>query len=256
MKAFVVYAHPEPKSFNAALKDAALRTLNESGHEVVVSDLYAMQFKCVIDHADFGAPVNPDFLQIPLEQEAAHDAGTTAPDIAAEQAKLLWADLVLFQFPLWLYGQPAIMKGWCERVFSSGFAHEVKPDPASRRWFERGALAGKRALLSLTCAGAESAYAPEGRHGDIHRILWPVHNALRYSGFDVLAPFISYAVLRAGEDRRQARLAELDARLRGIEREPPLPFHRLDEYGEDHRLTAGISPRTAGQHRLGRPEDG
>ncbi len=44
MKVLYVYAHPEPKSFNDALKDTALAALQEKGHEVMLSDLYAMKF--------------------------------------------------------------------------------------------------------------------------------------------------------------------------------------------------------------------
>nr|WP_281411479.1 NAD(P)H-dependent oxidoreductase [Enterovirga sp. DB1703] len=244
----MVFAHPEPKSFNAALRDRAVDVLRECGHAVVVSDLYEMKFKAVIDHDDFPDPLNPAMLQIPLEQEAAHARGTTAADIAAEQRKLIAADLVIFQFPLWLYGLPAILKGWCERVFSSGFAHETTPS-GERRWFENGGLKGRRAMLSLTCAGAETAFQPDGRHGDMDRILWPIHNALRYAGFDVLPPVVSYAVLRGGELGRANALDRLEGRLRGIETDTPIPFHSLDEYDDAHRLKAGIAPRTPGQHR-------
>lgn len=40
----IVYAHQEPKSFNAALKDVAMETLQCEGHDVVISDLYQMNF--------------------------------------------------------------------------------------------------------------------------------------------------------------------------------------------------------------------
>jgi NAD(P)H dehydrogenase (quinone) len=249
MKILIVYAHPEPKSFNNALKDRAIQVFKEASHDVIVSDLYQMRFKCIIDEQDFTARANPEVLQIPFEQEAAQQRGTTAPDIAAEQEKLLWADLVLFQFPLWLYSQPAILKGWMERVFSSGFAHEVKSQSEGRRWFENGGLRGKRAMLSLTCAGADSAYEPTGRHGDINRILWPIHNALRYSGFDVIPPFVSYAVLRGGDPRRQQLLCDFEKRLKAVWNTPPLPFHRLTEYDEAHQLLDNIAPVTAGQWR-------
>ncbi|KAK3581587.1 hypothetical protein CHS0354_025097, partial [Potamilus streckersoni] len=43
-RVLIVYAHQEPRSFNGALKDEAVRTLRENGYEVEVSDLYAMQF--------------------------------------------------------------------------------------------------------------------------------------------------------------------------------------------------------------------
>ena len=48
----IVYAHPEKKSFNAALLECAVRTLEDEGHEVVVSDLYAMGFDPLISRKD------------------------------------------------------------------------------------------------------------------------------------------------------------------------------------------------------------
>jgi NAD(P)H dehydrogenase (quinone) len=53
MNIFIVYAHPEPKSFNGAMKDIAVETLQNAGHEVVVSDLYAMQFNAIVGVDDF-----------------------------------------------------------------------------------------------------------------------------------------------------------------------------------------------------------
>jgi NAD(P)H dehydrogenase (quinone) len=54
MKTLIVYAHPEPKSLNNSLKDLAVSTLTSIGHEVRVSDLYAMNWKAVVDAADYG----------------------------------------------------------------------------------------------------------------------------------------------------------------------------------------------------------
>ena len=53
MKSLIVYAHPEPKSFNGALKDKAVETLEAQGYEVKVSDLYAMDFDPVARKEDF-----------------------------------------------------------------------------------------------------------------------------------------------------------------------------------------------------------
>ena len=52
MKTLIVYAHPEPQSLNNSLKDLAVSTLQDTGHEVRVSDLYAMNWKAVVDAAD------------------------------------------------------------------------------------------------------------------------------------------------------------------------------------------------------------
>ena len=239
MKVLLVHAHPEPLSFNAALKDAAVAALQGQGHAVRVNDLHAMHFNPVLDARDFPVRDFPERLVIPREQSAAFANGTTAPDIAAEHAKLAWADAVLFQFPLWMYGLPAIMKGWFDRVFSEGFVN----DPPKGKFFDRGGMAGKRAMLSLTTGGKPGGFAPNGRHGPIDVILWPIHNALRFQGFDVVAPFAAYDVVRSDDAARQAQIAVYRDRLAGLFAETPLPFHNLDEYDLSGGLKPGVAPR-------------
>ena len=109
MKTLIVYAHPEPKSLNSSLKDLAVSTLEAAGHEVRVSDLYSMRWKAVVDAADFGPDASSP-LKVARDSGRAFDAGTLTPDVLREQEKLLWADTIIFQFPLWWYGMPAILK--------------------------------------------------------------------------------------------------------------------------------------------------
>lgn len=115
MKVLLIYAHPEPRSLNGALKNFAVRHLQQAGHEVQVSDLYAMRWKAGYDADDSGAPPVGEFWRPTLDSKQAFAQGTQSADIAAEQEKLLWADTVIFQFPLWWFSMPAIMKGWIDR---------------------------------------------------------------------------------------------------------------------------------------------
>jgi NAD(P)H dehydrogenase (quinone) len=160
MNVFIVYAHPEPRSLNGALKDLAVRTLKAAGHEVRVSDLYAMAWKAAADGADF---LDRDAEQRLIYIDASKRAfagGTQTADITAEQEKLLWADAVILQFPLWWFSMPAILKGWVERVFAYGFAYGVGVHGGDR-WGDRygeGTLLGRRALLSITIGGRAPHY--------------------------------------------------------------------------------------------------
>ena len=116
MKALIVYAHPEPKSFNGAMKDLAVETLRGRGDEVEVTDLYAMRFKAVVGADDFhGERADPEFLSIAAEQTRACETGTLASDIVTEQKKLARAEILILQFPIWWFGMPAILKGWADR---------------------------------------------------------------------------------------------------------------------------------------------
>jgi len=229
MNVLVVFAHPSPTSFNAALKDAAVETLRQAGHEVEISDLYAMAFKAAADGADFPAPVDPENLNYAAEQAAAYQSGTTAADLKAEQAKLGRADLVFFQFPLWWYSAPAILKGWLERVMSMGFAY------GAGRMFDQGGLGGTKAMLSFTTHGFESSYAEDGWHGPMTDVLTPLHQGLRFVGFDILPPFVAYNVLRCSDTERAAMIDDLKKQLVTLPETAVLPYPPLAAYDDQGR---------------------
>src|SRR5690349_25065224 len=115
MNVLLVYAHPEPRSLNGALKDFAAARLEASGHAVQVSDLYAMNWKASLDASDSVVPPIGKRFDPSLDSKHAFENGLQSEDIAREQQKLLWADAVILQFPLWWFSMPAILKGWVER---------------------------------------------------------------------------------------------------------------------------------------------
>ena len=71
MQALLVYAHPEPQAFNAALRDVAIKALQEQGYVVEVSDLYAMNFNPVAGRGDFTECQNSEIFNLSLEQRHA-----------------------------------------------------------------------------------------------------------------------------------------------------------------------------------------
>src|SRR5579859_6193123 len=195
MNILLVFAHPEPRSLNGALRDLAVHELEAQGHAVRVTDLYAEGWKSEISRADFPA-LAPEARLKPAKASAeAFAAGTLTTDVVAEQEKMLWADLLILQFPLWWFTLPAILKGWVERVFSYGFGYGVG-EHSDRHWGDRygeGVLAGKRALLIVTAGGWAEHYAPRGVNGPIDDLLFPIqHGILYYPGYQVLPPFVVY----------------------------------------------------------------
>jgi len=217
MKVFIVYAHPEPKSFNGALFRAAQDVLKETGHEVKVSDLYAMGFNPVVSRKNYTTVKDPEYFKPQIEDMHATEAGGFATDIEGEIRKIEWCDLMLWQHPLWWFGLPAILKGWVDRVFAMGRTY------GGGRLYENGVFKGKRAMLSLTTGGPAEAYAKGGFNGDIHAVLRPVHRGiLQFTGFNVLAPHIIFAPVRLRDDQRRDILEGYARRLRQIEKEPPI----------------------------------
>ncbi|MEQ8665436.1 MAG: NAD(P)H-dependent oxidoreductase [Rhodospirillales bacterium] len=228
MKVLIVHAHPEPKSFSSAMKDAAKATLELAGHEVTVSDLYAMNFKAVADADDFGTRRDPDYLNYALEQRANHEAGELALDIAGEIEKVLACDLLILNAPVFWFSVPAIMKGWIDRVFVSGAFY------GGRRFYDRGGLTGKSALLTMTLGGREHMFGDDAVHGDLETMLRPLlRGTLHYVGMTVLKPFFAYHVPYISADERAAIMGDFCAYLGNIENAPVLSFPSLDDFDDN-----------------------
>ncbi|QEH44091.1 NAD(P)H-dependent oxidoreductase [Chitinophaga sp. XS-30] len=211
MKVLLIYAHPEPKSFNSAMLGAARETLLQAGHDLRISDLYAMPFNPVSGKDNFTALENPHYFKQQLEELHATATGAFAPFIAAEQEKLEWCDLMIWQFPLWWFSVPGILKGWVDRVFAMGRVY------GQGRLYETGVFSGKKALLSLTTGGAAEHYVKDGFNGDMDGILRPIQRGmLEFTGFTVLAPHVVYGPARMSAEERENELQRWRKRLLAV----------------------------------------
>lgn len=248
MKILIVYAHSQPTSFNAALLDTAVRTLESEGHEVRVSDLYAMGFNPVASENDFKERRFPGHLQYDREQKHAVTNHGFSDDIAAEIDKVLWCDLLILQFPLWWYSVPAIMKGWFDRVFVNSLMY------GQLGRFNEGGMRGKRAMVSTTTGCFPGMVEEGGIMGHIDAVLWHLqYGTLAYVGFDVLEPFITWSVRYEEDDARQTYLDAYAERLRHLEQVPLKPAHPVEHFGPDWKLKPGIEPQTFGHQPLRKP---
>jgi putative NADPH-quinone reductase len=102
MRVLVVYCHPCPESFTAAIRDVAMDALKDNGHEVRLVDLYASGFDPVMSAQERRGYHTPGFNEIP---------------VAEQLAELRWCEALVFVYPTWWYGQPAMLKGWLDRVW-------------------------------------------------------------------------------------------------------------------------------------------
>ena len=230
MNIFIVHAHPEPQSFTSAMKDAAVADFTAAGHQVVVSDLYAMNWNPVASAADFGTRGNADYMNYALEQRTNADAQTLAPDIVAELEKLEAADLVIFSFPLYWFSVPAILKGWFDRVFVSGRVY------GGRRFYDQGGLKGKSAMLALTTGGRDHMLSEGGIHGDIKSILMPVlQGTLAYTGMTVLPPYVGYHVPYLSHEARTDILQDFRRHAADWQQHTPLTMPVLAAFDREMR---------------------
>ena len=221
MNTFIVLAHPEPRSFNGALFDTAVASLSAAGHRVQTSDLYRLGFDPVSSRRNFTSGKDPDYLKLQIEEMHASSVGGFAPDIDAELRKLEAADLMIWQFPLWWFGLPAVLKGWVDRVFAMGRTYGYG------HIYETGVFRGKRAVLSLTTGGPAEAYMPDGFNGDLDAILRPIQRGiLEFTGFSVLRPQVHWQPVRVDAQVRQEWLDAWGQRLRNIHAEQPIQVGR------------------------------
>lgn len=241
--ALVVFAHPEPRSFNGTLKDTAVESLTAQGYQVEVSDLYGEGFDPTESPIHYRECTDPEVFAPLAEQRHAYRQGSLASDVQREIDRLERADLVVFQFPLWWHAQPAILKGWMDRVFVNGGLY------TSSMRYSRGYFRGRRALVSVTTGGPAETFAHNGRGGDIELLLWPLHYSLHYMGFTVLPAFRAHGIQGNGyayQDAQafQAQLESLKedwhARLRQLNETQPLRFADWDDWDESGRLKPGI----------------
>jgi len=215
MNVLIVYAHHEPSSFNAALLQVAASTLEEAGHRVTVSDLYAMKFDPVSDRRNFTTVFDPNRLSQQAEEAHASRHQTFAPDLASEMFKLRSCDLLIFHFPIWWLGMPAILKGWVDRVFALGVVY------GGGRYFGNGVMRGKSAMCIVTVGGLENDYDGSSKYASIETVLYPIHRGiLEFTGFEVLSPFVAYGPGRVGPAERRADLVALRARLENLDLAP------------------------------------
>jgi putative NADPH-quinone reductase len=217
MNILIVYAHPEPKSMNGAMFNTAIETFRSAGHQVKTSDLYDMAFNAASDRTNFSSIHNHDFYKQQLEELHATSVNGFAPNIAAEQEKVAWCDLMIWQFPLWWFSVPAIMKGWVDRVFAMGRTY------GQGHTYETGMFRGKKAMLSLTTGGGKEDYSSGGLNGDMDNMLKPLHRGIfQFTGFSVLSPHVVYSPARRTQEERSKELHHWASRLNAIFEEVPI----------------------------------
>ncbi|WP_028778836.1 NAD(P)H-dependent oxidoreductase [Shimazuella kribbensis] len=110
MKHLIVYAHPQTESFNHAILETTVKTLEKKGHQVNVRNLYDLDFQPVLRQSE-------------LESIR---RGETLEDVKQEQEYITQADSIILIYPIWWTGLPAILKGYIDRVFAYGFAYSYE----------------------------------------------------------------------------------------------------------------------------------
>jgi len=173
MKHLVIYAHPNDGSLNNYFKQTVVESLKKANHEVVVRDLYKLNFDPILS----------------LEDMNGQWAGNVAAEVLLEQEYISWADHVIFIYPIWWTGMPAIMKGYIDRVMSYGFAYRYD------QGVQKGLLTGKQAIIINTHGKSNAEYESNGM--DKALILTSDKGIYSYCGLEIKQHFFFDSADRA-----------------------------------------------------------
>jgi NAD(P)H dehydrogenase (quinone) len=188
----VVTCHPDPASFTAAVARRAIAALRDRGDELRLSDLYGERF---------------DPLFTATERQRHLEPGAD-PAVAHHAEDLQWCERLVLVDPTWWSGQPAMMKGWIERVWVSDVAFDLPPE--SNRVHAR--LHNVRRLVAITTHGSSKLVnAIEGEAGKrmVTRTLRAVCHPLARTTWLAM-----YGVDTSTESQRRAFLDRVERKLR------------------------------------------
>lgn len=196
MNTLVVYCHPDPESFTAAVRDAVVETLTAGGHDVRVRDLYAERF-------------DPKFS---AEERRTHLSPGPHASLVAHAEELHWCRHLVLVYPTWWSGQPAMLKGWMDRVWVRGIAWELPP--GGKRVTAR--LRNVRLITAVTTHGSSkwvNAIEGEGGKRTVTRSLRSVCHPLARSSWIAL-----YGVDTSTAEQRDAFLTKVRRSLAKLKR--------------------------------------
>jgi len=185
MNYLIVYAHPNPESFNHAILERCEAALKDADHTCEVRDLYALKFNPALGRKE---------LDLLLEKKA-------PKEIIEEQQHITDADVVVFIYPIWWFAMPAILKGYIDRVFSEGFAFAIEGDRLT------GLLGGKKAIIINTTGAPREAFVKTGYEDAMEKMV--DIGIFEFCEMKVIAHKYLYAVPDADEAARKQMLDEV-----------------------------------------------
>lgn len=190
MRHLIIYSHPNPKSFNHAIKETYAQALQEAGHEVRVRDLYSQNFDPVLKGPEL----------------AGFKKGNVPADVAAEQDHIRWAQCLTFICPIWWGGPTANLRGYLDRVFSLGFAYDES---------SKGLLGDKKVITIHTLAAPLKVYEEGGLIAAMNKLYDEI--VFKFAALQVVGHLYFGSVSTCGDGERKQLLAKVRDLARSID---------------------------------------
>lgn len=131
MKVLIVTAHPASTGFTHKIANRYKQEKEDRGHDVFIMDLYKKKYA-------------QPFLRYENIKTDTKPTATTR----MIQEKIVWADEIVFVFPIWWFGPPAVMKNFLDQNFTSGFAYKY-----NKNGIRAELLEGRTARIFATADG-------------------------------------------------------------------------------------------------------
>jgi putative NADPH-quinone reductase len=193
-RALVVHCHPLTEGLIPGARDRVLAGLGASEAESRLNDLYADGFVPELSRAEKEAHLRPG----------------AAPDVERYVEDLLWCSTLVLVYPTWWSGQPAMLKGWMDRVWASGVAWDL-PEGANKL---RPALLNVRRLVAVTTHGSSkwiNAFQGEGGKRTMTRSLRAMCHPMARTTWLAL-----YGVDTCTAEKRSAFLDRVEAQISAL----------------------------------------
>jgi NAD(P)H dehydrogenase (quinone) len=190
-RVLVVYCHPLETSFVAAVRDRVLAGLERAGAEWRLRDLYRERF----------------VPELSAEEHRDHLRPGAHPTLAGHVDDLRWCDALILVYPTWWAGQPAMLKGWFDRVWANGVAWEL-PEGTDRPLPRLGHI--RRIVVVTTHGSSKLVNALEGEGGK--RVVTRTLRAM--CGWRARSSWLAlYSIDTCSEARRVAFLDRVERRI-------------------------------------------
>lgn len=186
MNHLIIFCHPNPTSFNAAIADSVEAVSSAMGHDILRRDLYGIGFNPVLGRVELEAPPH-----------------MRAQDVRQEQEFISWADILTFVYPVWWTGMPAMLKGYFDRVFCQDFAYALHDNMMT------GLLSGRKALIFSTTGLPSTVCDSRGMHEAM--AMTTDTGIFELCGIEVLHHAFFGSVASVSEEVRKSYLSEVVA---------------------------------------------
>ncbi len=189
----IIFGHPSPDSFNGAILKTIQNKLTDKRYQIISKNLYQLNFNPVLTLDDLKKMEN----------------SSVAGDIAIEHNDIKWAKNIILIYPIWWAGQPAMVKGWIDRVFSPGFAYAPQEDGTIN-----GLLSDKTVMVFTTTSSSEESMIESGMAVAIEKTM--MEGIFGACGVGSMLYKNLYVVPTATEAEKNKMLVEIDYLLNAI----------------------------------------